>query len=229
VSADFDRYRDSYEHAVQKSISFSGVSHEAVTIAKAEYLLELAERLLGPPAGLAALDVGCGAGVTDRHLVGRLGRLAGVDVSGELVERARAECPGVEYHHYEGERLPFPDGAFDLVFTICVVHHVAPSDRPRFFAELGRVTRPGGLVAVLEHNPLNPLTRLAVLRCPFDKDAELIGPGGVERLFREIGLHLAERAHILFFPWRSATLTRLERSLRRVPCGAQYAVTARKD
>ena len=127
-----------------------------VTVAEAEYLLELAERLLGPPTSLAALDVGSGTGATDKHLVGRLGRLAEVDVSGELVERVRARCPGVEYQHYDGERLPYPDCAFDLVSTICVVHHVAAADRSRFFAELSRVARPGGLVAVLEHNPLNP-------------------------------------------------------------------------
>ena len=46
-----------------------------------------------------------------------------------------------------------------------------------FVADMVRVTRPGGLVCVIEHNPLNPLTRLAVNRCPFDADAVLLRSG----------------------------------------------------
>ena len=111
------------------------------------------------------------------------------------------------------------------MFTVCVVHHVAPPERPAFFAELARVVRPGGLVAVVEHNPLNPLTRLAVARCEFDEDAVLARPREVSRRLREAGLRDADAAHFLFFPWR---WHRVERLLRRVPFGAQFYVTATK-
>ena len=37
-----------------------------------------------------------------------------------------------------------------------------------------RVVRPGGLLCIIEHNPFNPLTRLAVVRCEFDRDAVLL-------------------------------------------------------
>ena len=46
-----------------------------------------------------------------------------------------------------------------------------------------RVVRPGGLVCVIEHNPLNPLTRsLAVSRCEFDSDAVLLGASTTRKL-----------------------------------------------
>ena len=91
--------------------------------------------------------------------------LAGVDPSEAMIEAARKANPEADYRVADGTELPFEDGSFDLAFAVCVLHHVAPPDRPAFVAELARVTRPGGLTVVFEHNPLNPLTRLAVRRC----------------------------------------------------------------
>ena len=48
---------------------------------------------------------------------------------------------------------------------------------PAFVAELARVVRPGGLVVVFEHNPLNPLTRLVVSRVTFDDGVRLLRSG----------------------------------------------------
>ena len=90
------------------------------------------------------------------------------------------------------------------------------------------MTRPGGVLAVIEHNPLNPLTRLAVSRCEFDDDAVLLGRRRTERLLRaaRLELHPPSR-YIAFFPWRNALLAKTERALRRIPLGAQYVVTGR--
>ena len=65
--------------------------------------------------------------------------------------------------------------------------------------EMRRVVRPGGLVCVIEHNPLNPLTRLAVARCEFDRDTVLLGAGKARKLMaagglREIGTRGEARA-----------------------------------
>ena len=62
---DFDRYRESYEEAVEDAISFAGQEHEFYVEAKARRLLELARGHLGQRP-LRALDVGCGIGLTDR-------------------------------------------------------------------------------------------------------------------------------------------------------------------
>jgi SAM-dependent methyltransferase len=224
----FDRYGDTYEEAVDRSISFAGQEHDFYIEAKARALVDLAARTLGDPASLRALDVGCGPGTTDRHLAGRIGEVAGVDVSDAMVERAAAENPDVAYRVYDGRTLPFDEAEFDLVFAINVLHHVDPPDRPGLVAEMARVTRPGGIVTVFEHNPLNPLTRLVVSRCEFDEGVELVRVAELRRLLETAGLEPVEQRFILFFPRRSKTLDRLERRLGRVPLGAQYLVATRR-
>jgi cyclopropane fatty-acyl-phospholipid synthase-like methyltransferase len=58
---------------------FTEIKADAITVAAAE---------LGPPVGLDTLDVGCGAGRTDRLLAGRFRSVTGVDVAAGVVERA---------------------------------------------------------------------------------------------------------------------------------------------
>jgi len=226
VPSDFDAYADSYRQAVQGSIDFCGQDLDQFTKRKADHLLDLAARRVGVPERLRALDVGCGVGETDRFLYGRLGELHGVDTSEAAVERAAQRNPSVRYRAYEGRRLPYDDGQFDLAFAICVAHHVPPVERDGFASELARVVRAGGLVALFEHNPLNPLTRLAVSRCEFDEDAVLLTRRGAGRLLARAGLRPAEERYIIFLPFQRRRTPAFERALARVPLGAQYYVAA---
>jgi SAM-dependent methyltransferase len=226
--AQFDAYKDTYRSEVEKAISFVGGDLPFFTQAKARVLLELADDELGRADAVKALDVGCGPGETDAYLAAKLGELHGTDISEGVLEAARKRNPGVTYTLYDGERLPFADGEFDLVFAICVVHHVPPAHWRDFVTELTRVVRPGGLLAVIEHNPFNPLTRLAVARCEFDDHAVLLRRRETERLQRGAGLRPTASRYITFFPWRSNALAAIERRLGRVPLGAQYVAAARR-
>ena len=142
-----------------------------------------------------------------------------------MVERARETNPEASYQVYDGRRLPYAYGELDLAFAVCVLHHVDPPDRLALLAETARVTRPGGLVLVFEHNPLNPLTRRVVRDCAFDEGVELLGRRELERLFRGAGLEVLGCEYLLFFPWRADMI---ERRLTRLPFGAQYVVVGRK-
>jgi SAM-dependent methyltransferase len=223
----YDAYRDRYEDELDRAVGFTGKSHAFFTLVKAAELLRLAKRQLGDPSRLDALDVGCGIGLTDRYLEGRVGSLTGVDVSPGVLERAEDANPWARYVLYDGERLPFEDGTFDLTFAVCVVQVIDPVRQPRFVSELRRVTRPGGLVVAFEHNPLNPLTRLVVRRCSFGGDAKMLSPGRLRGLFREAGLPVVERRFLLIFPSSSKPLRRVERSLGFLPVGAQYYLAGR--
>src|SRR5438046_2832522 len=99
------------------------------------------------------LEASCGNSIHARRLDCRLGTVSGVDISTAMIERAQAANPRVNYRAYGGSRLPYPDESFDLVFAVCVVHHVPPSSWPRFVNEMARVTRRRGIVAIAEHNP----------------------------------------------------------------------------
>lgn len=219
--------RDSYEAELDRAVGFTGKRHAFFTETKAVELLRLARRHLGDLSGLDALDVGCGIGLTDRYLEGHLGSLTGVDVSPGVLERAEQANPWARYVLYEGERLPFDDGSFDLIFAVCVVQVIERSKRPRFVSELARVTRSGGLVVAFEHNPINPLTRLVVRRCSFGEDAQMLGAGELASLFRLADLPVVDKGYILLFPTSGNRLRKLERGLARLPLGAQYYLAGR--
>jgi SAM-dependent methyltransferase len=222
MTALFDSYRGNYRDVVQSSIDFSGLPHSFFMRAKADLLRELISQRLGPGKP-AMLDVGCGVGSFHPLLRGVVGRLCGIDVSPASIEQARSDNPDADYRAFDGSSLPFDDGAFDLVTAICVMHHVAPGEWAHFISEMRRVVRPGGLICVIEHNPLNPLTRLAVARCEFDRDAVLLGAGKARKLMVAGGLREIGTRHFLLLPWETRPARRIEGALSNIPLGAQYA------
>ncbi len=95
-------------------------------------------------SGLRVLDVGCGIGGPARYLAGEQGcRVVGVDLTAEYIEAATALAErvglahAVEFRQADALDLPFPDAAFDVVWTEHVQMNIA--DKQRFYAELARV------------------------------------------------------------------------------------------
>lgn len=118
---------------------------EANTTATAARLVKRA----GIRPGQHALDVACGTGVVSVTAARRGARVTGLDLTPELLERARenARTAGVEIEWVEGdvEKLPFGDAMFDAVLSQ-YGHMFAP--RPDFaVAEMLRVLKPGGTIA----------------------------------------------------------------------------------
>jgi len=189
--------------------------------------LDLTGRHVGNPADLRFLDLGCGVGLTDAFLVNRVKSVNGVDVAEGVLAKARDRLPAVDYTCYDGRQMPFADNAFDVSFAMCVFHHIVPQNRSSVVREMVRVTRPGGIVVVFEHNPLNPFTQLAVRRCSLDADAVLLSRGETLRLLHAGGLDIVDSRFILLTPWDFALLGILERLFNSLPLGAQYFVAGR--
>jgi SAM-dependent methyltransferase len=165
--------------------------------------------LTGAGPGTRILDVGCG----------RLGLRAldpELDVTGvDLVDRP--EYPGPFVRADAAERLPFNDGAFDLVYSNSVLEHVAPERREAFAAEILRVGRGWWVQTPAFSFPIEPHALLpfahwlpAALRRPYWRlgvageweDARLLRKRDVQRLFPG-GKTLAERAGPLTKSWIS--------------------------
>lgn len=218
----FDRYDNSYDAVVQSSIDFSGLSHSFFMAAKAAILNDIMADRFGNGCKPVALDVGCGIGAFHPFVRGMFSRLCGTDISAASIAQARRSHPGVEYEAYDGNTLPYGDATFDLAVTICVLHHVAPKARLGLLREIRRTVRRDGLVCVIEHNPLNPLTRLAVMRCEFDRDAVLLRAGEAQRLLKDAGLRDVETRYFLLLPWARPVIRRMEHGCRNLPLGAQY-------
>jgi SAM-dependent methyltransferase len=104
---------------------------------------------LAPDAKI--LDVGCGPGTITTDLADRVpqGHVTGIDAAQEVIEQAR-ELAGdrgcVDFAIGDVYALGYPDGAFDVVHAHQVLQHLG--DPVRALREMGRVTKPGGLVAV---------------------------------------------------------------------------------
>jgi ubiquinone/menaquinone biosynthesis C-methylase UbiE len=92
----------------------------------------------------AAWDCGAGSGQTSRSLARRFGRVLATDVSVRQLARAASQR-GIEIVAAAAEAAPFRDARFDLVTVSAAVHWF---DRPRFYAEVRRVARPGAVLAV---------------------------------------------------------------------------------
>jgi len=229
MAALFDQYRSTYNGTVEDSVSFSNLKHDFFLQAKVSPLAQLiADRgLTQSQTGVRALDVGCGVGALHPYVRPLFSTLDGCDVSAESVGRARDENPGVNYQAYDGLTLPYQSNTFDLAFAVCVVHHVLPEQWSKFFSEMRRVVRPGGIVCMIEHNPFNPLTRLAVLRCPFDEDAVLISKRKAGQLLKGAGLKDIEGSHFLLFPFSNPAVRKAEGWFSGVPLGAQYVCSGR--
>ena len=225
---DFDSCATQYEEAVDRSVSFTGRDSVFFAARKVEVLEEILGPELGPLRTLSVLDVGCGTGTTDRIFRPRVGSLHGVDISEEMLTKARDHVPDTEYRCYDGERLPFPDESFDVVVTICVLHHVPISRRFKFVSEMVRVTRAQGVVAIFEHNPMNPLTRRAVNTCEFDKDAVLLSSDESLEMLRHAAETPPQVRHYLFTPFGGPFGRVLDRYLNRLPFGGQYVAWARR-
>jgi SAM-dependent methyltransferase len=134
---------------------------------RSEWLREIPEEALASFAGtgnpflagaLAAgervVDVGCGAGLDTliaAGMVGPSGRVVGVDMTPDMLERARAAADSAGAQHVElrpgyAEELPVPDQWADVVISNGVMN-LAP-DKEAAFAELARVLRPGGRLLI---------------------------------------------------------------------------------
>ena len=102
-----------------------------------------------------ALEIGCGTGIFT-SLIARSGAdITAVELSPELVERARAQnpAPNVKYRVMNVEELDFPENSFDCVYGSSVLHHL---NLPKALPEMLRVLRPGGNFVFTEPNMLNP-------------------------------------------------------------------------
>ncbi|MBA3736450.1 MAG: methyltransferase domain-containing protein [Actinobacteria bacterium] len=114
--------------------------------------------------GEQVLDLGCGAGTDSliaAQMVGSEGSVAGIDMTAEMLEKARAAAvelgaENVEFVEGEVERLPFADMSFDVVISNGVIDLVP--DKDAVFSEIHRVLRSGGRIQIADVTIQQPVS-----------------------------------------------------------------------
>ena len=176
---------------------------------------------------LTWLDIGCGQG--DLLRLGRSGfkSAAGCDPSDGMLQA----CTDLEVRHQPSlVSLPFDAQTFDFITAVCVYHHVPEDQRPSLTADALRLLRPGGIFCVIEHNPLNPVTRFIVSRTPVDADARLLTTKQTRQMLSLAGSKLLVTRYFLLLPERiHKYASSLEDWLAAVPLGGQYSVFAQRQ
>ncbi|MCS6803071.1 MAG: class I SAM-dependent methyltransferase [Chloroflexota bacterium] len=121
-------------------------------------------RVPAPADGVVnrVLDVACSIGQSTTALKQRFvqAEVWGIDAAAPMVRYAhkRAVEMGLPVHFRQAlaERLPFPDEYFDIVFSYILFHELPREVMPQVLAEMRRVTRPGGIVAIVDFQTLGP-------------------------------------------------------------------------
>jgi ubiquinone/menaquinone biosynthesis C-methylase UbiE len=109
--------------------------------------------------GQAVLDLCCGAGASAlpaARAVGPAGRVLGIDVAAPLLDLARTKAArqglaNIEFRHGDATRTGLPGGCFDAV--VCVFGVFFAPDMTTFVAEMWRLVRPGGTLAITTWGP----------------------------------------------------------------------------
>ena len=229
----FDRVARDYEKIHDRSLP-PGVSSDEFVRQKSECVA----RWIREPAGdgvFRYLDFGCGNGRLFRYLLDsealrtmfakdRL-RLFGVEPSVESLREAE-RIAGDERVRLVPRLQDLRSGErFDFIISCNVFHHIPPPDRAQTARALRARMSPGARLVIWEHNPFNPLARLLVKVCPFDKEARLLRLTATRRLFEGSGCRYLRHAYVNLFPpaWqRVKPLRAIDGALAVLPVGAQY-------
>lgn len=223
-SRSFDDHAASYRADMHDALGrFGGES---------SYYLSEKVRLLAHQLGAERprriLDFGAGIGQAVPFVLDTFSPdvLVCADESRESLSVLRSTYPGVTA--VELSELDY--GVFDLVFVANVLHHVEQKDRAELVDDLCQRLSPGGVIAVFEHNPINPVTRRIVSNCAFDEGVVLLSAREVKALLRSVsGIDVERAGYCLFVPEPLKKLNWLEGGLRWLPLGGQHFVLARRS
>jgi len=98
------------------------------------------------PKGGALLDIGCGTGLFVEKYLHNGGTAVGIDLSRNMIGRARGRCACCDFTEATGEAIPFRDNSFDAVSSLLVFSYVR--DPGAMLGEAYRVLRPGGAISI---------------------------------------------------------------------------------
>jgi SAM-dependent methyltransferase len=175
---------------------------------------------IGAAVGTRLLDIGCGAGMAAQLAAERGADVSGFDATEALLKIARERTPAGDFRQGDMETLPFDEGSFDAVVSFNGVQFAG--DPVGALREAGRVTAPGGTVAVATWGDPERCDAPAVMASYRDLvpapppgapgPFALAAPGALEDLVEQAGLH-PRRTQEVTTVWRYPDLATALRGL----------------
>lgn len=226
--SEFDRFADDYEAVHNRGLP-PGVRSRDFLLQKFNMVQQWVYGRCQREQGITVLDFGCGTG----RLLSQIASadwcrsVIGVDESVASLERTRAMLAATGKCFWLGPTL-LETGCSekcDLALMFNVLHHIPVERRLDLVRQVVSVLVEDGILAVWEHNPWNPATRLLVSVSPLDVHARLISRRTVVALMRQAGLDCEDSRYVNLVPPALAGLAPVrwaERVFSRVPAGTQY-------
>lgn len=200
-----------HDAEVQKQFTLQAArfSEQGLTLSSAEYLQWVVSQLALQPH-FVVLDVAAGTGHLGRAIAPHVQRVVAIDLTPAMIaegqrEAARSGLSNITFERGRAEKLPYPDGSFDMVVTRLSLHHFA--DPYPAIGEMARVCKPGGQVGIMDmlspddatvdasYNRLERLRDTSHTRCltvkEFRQGMEDVGLRIVQFVARDIEVNLA--------------------------------------
>ncbi len=131
-----------YKRTVQEGYDRCTAEYESVRRSESEPALEL---LVGKlHKGARILDIGCGSGVPAARQLSCIFEVTGVDLSSEMVRRARKNVPSAAFIHSDIMTVDLTDSHFDAAAAIYSIFHLPREEHRGLFARVHRWLKPGG-------------------------------------------------------------------------------------
>jgi len=189
-------------------------------------------------AGASGLDLGCGVGDISAAIHRRCRTVTGADISDGMISTAREthNQDGLDFQTFDGVALDCRDGQFDFAVAVHLLHHLVTDELiTKTLAELRRVTKPGGvilLVDVNERNPMAPIIQHLMVKRGVDTGMErLVPPKKVIAILESLGIEvLMYQGYCLIphlFPWLRALDPILTKTLPNRILGKDYLIAGR--
>jgi ubiquinone/menaquinone biosynthesis C-methylase UbiE len=139
VQAGYDRVADEYVRRIYDELQHKPLDRQ------------LLDRFAESLQGGMICDIGTGPGHVARYLHDRGAKVCGIDLSAEMVERARRLNPGIDFRQGDMFGLDVPDETFTGITGFYALVNIPRSDVVRALRELRRVLKPGGLLLLAFH------------------------------------------------------------------------------
>lgn len=185
----------SFEAYAAKTATFAGVTE-----------------FLGDMRGKEVLEYGCGLGLLSTLLARSGANVSTFDLSPSSIATARLRAEvngvadGIEFSVAPGERLPYADDTFDVIFGKAILHHL---DVEQGWGELHRVLKPGGRAAFVEPMGMNPILNFVREHVPYRHK----NPRGADEPLTYAEIHAWGRGYSSFEYQEIQLLSMLERLL----------------